>query len=50
LKDANIEWAIVGHSERRTLFGETDETAATRCKFAVDNGVKVIYCIGETLD
>jgi len=50
LTDVGIKWTIIGHSERRTLFGETDDVVSKKCKFAVDNGVKVIYCIGESLD
>ena len=50
LTEIGVEWAIVGHSERRTLFGETDETALDRAKAAQAGGLEVIYCIGETLD
>jgi triosephosphate isomerase len=50
LKDANIDWTILGHSERRTIFGETDEAIALKTKYAVDNGVSVIWCCGETLE
>lgn len=44
-----IQWALVGHSERRQYFGETDETAARRFKRAAETGLNVMYCIGETL-
>jgi triosephosphate isomerase len=49
LSEIGAEWVIVGHSERRTLFGETDETALDRAKAAQAVGLEVIYCIGETL-
>jgi len=50
LAELGVEWAIVGHSERRTLFGETDRTARDRARAAQAAGLTVIYCIGETLD
>lgn len=50
LKDAGIPWVILGHSERRSLFGDTEELVAQKVKAALDAGVKVIACIGETLE
>lgn len=50
IKDVGATWVILGHSERRTILKETDDFIASKAKFAVDNGLKVIYCIGETLD
>lgn len=50
LKDAGCKWAIVGHSERRQYFGETDETVCKRLKAALISGLKVIMCVGETLE
>jgi triosephosphate isomerase len=50
LRELGAEWVIVGHSERRTLFGETDRTARDRARAAQQAGLKVIYCIGETLE
>ena len=50
LKDANINWIILGHSERRHVFGESDKVIAEKVKLAVDNGFKVMACIGEKLD
>ena len=50
LSELGAEWVIVGHSERRTLFGETDRTARDRARAAQQAGLKVIYCIGETLE
>ena len=50
LKDMNINWVIVGHSERRTHFKETNEELAIKLDNAIKNGLKVIYCFGETLE
>ncbi|KAI2637271.1 triose-phosphate isomerase-like protein [Xylaria nigripes] len=50
LKDSNIEWTILGHSERRTILGETDEVVASKTKYATENGISVIWCCGESLE
>ncbi|AMD22380.1 HGR041Wp [Eremothecium sinecaudum] len=50
IKDVGAKWVILGHSERRTYFNESDELIADKTKFALDNGVGVILCIGETLE
>ncbi len=50
LKDIGCEYVIIGHSERRTLYGETDEVCATKYGAVLKNGLKPIFCIGETLD
>ncbi|WFD32567.1 triose-phosphate isomerase [Malassezia sp. CBS 17886] len=50
LKDAGIPWVILGHSERRGIFHETDADIAAKTKAAVDEGLSVILCVGETLE
>ncbi len=50
LKDVGCEYVIVGHSERRSLYGETDEVTAIKYAAALKNGLKPIFCIGETLE
>ena len=50
LKDVGCTHAIIGHSERRQFFGETDESVAKRVRAALDNGIIPIVCIGETLE
>ena len=47
LKEVGVYGAIVGHSERRQYFGETDETVARRTTAALDAGLFVIACVGE---
>jgi triosephosphate isomerase len=49
LVDLGVRWVIVGHSERRTLFAETDDTAFERARAAQGAGLEVIFCVGETL-
>jgi triosephosphate isomerase len=49
LKACGVEYAIIGHSERRQYFGETDETVNKRLKAALAAGLKPIVCVGETL-
>ncbi|EED22884.1 triosephosphate isomerase [Talaromyces stipitatus ATCC 10500] len=50
LKDAKIDWTIVGHSERRVLLREDDDFVARKTKAAIDGGLSVILCIGESLE
>lgn len=49
LKEVGAEYVIIGHSERRQMFGETDETVNKRTVQALKNGLKPIVCVGETL-
>jgi triosephosphate isomerase len=49
IKEAGAEYVIIGHSERRTLFGETDQTVNRKIGAAVAAGLVPIVCIGETL-
>lgn len=49
LKEAGVRYVVVGHSERRTLFGETEETVNKKVKAAFAQGLEPILCVGETL-
>lgn len=50
IKSVGCEFVILGHSERRTIFGETNQTINKKIKAAVKHEIKPIFCIGETLD
>lgn len=50
IKELGCDYVIIGHSERRKIFGETDEMVNKKIKAAIKNGIKVILCVGETLD
>jgi triosephosphate isomerase len=50
LADCGVSCVIVGHSERRAYFGDTNETVAKRLKAGLDAGLRVILCVGETLE
>jgi triosephosphate isomerase (TIM) len=50
LEEVGVAGAIVGHSERRLYFGETDETVARRTVAALEHGLRVIACVGESLE
>ncbi|WP_040197000.1 triose-phosphate isomerase [Candidatus Soleaferrea massiliensis] len=50
LKEMGVKYVIIGHSERRQYFGETDETVNQRVRAALDAGLKVILCVGELLE
>ncbi|RLV87772.1 Triosephosphate isomerase [Meyerozyma sp. JA9] len=50
VKDLGANWTLTGHSERRTIIKESDDFIAAKTKFALEQGLKVILCIGETLE
>ncbi len=50
LKCINVEYVIIGHSERRQYFAETDETVNKKIKSAMQNSLKPIVCVGENLE
>ena len=49
LLESGINWTLIGHSERRVVLRESDDFIAAKTKAALDAGLKVILCIGETL-
>jgi triosephosphate isomerase len=49
IKEVGCQYVIIGHSERRQFFGETDETVNRRIRAVLAQGLKVILCVGETL-
>ncbi|CAN4090084.1 unnamed protein product [Withania somnifera] len=50
LVNLNIPWVILGHSERRALLGESNEFVGDKVAYALSQGLKVIACVGETLE
>ena len=50
LKDAGCAYTILGHSERREYYGETSEKLVKKMALAFENGLKVIFCVGEKLE
>ena len=50
LKDFEVNWVVIGHSERRALFGETDAVVASKTARAYELGLSAIVCIGESLE
>ncbi len=50
LKDLDIDYVILGHSERRKYFNETDEQINKKIKKSLGQGLKIIFCIGETAE
>lgn len=50
IKDMGVSWTLTGHSERRSLFGETDADVGAKTKRAIDHGFSVLACIGEQLE
>ncbi len=49
LLDAGASWVLIGHSERRHTFGENDELLAKKLRSAFDQGLRPLFCVGETL-
>jgi triosephosphate isomerase (TIM) len=50
LKDLGASFTLIGHSERRALYNENDELLNNKLHIALENGLKVIFCVGETLE
>lgn len=50
LVEAGARWTLVGHSERRHVFGETVDDTVRKCAAAASSGLGVVLCVGETLD
>ena len=50
LKDVGCDYVIIGHSERRQYFGETNESVNQKVKAALAHGLKPIICVGELLE
>lgn len=50
LKDAGVDVVILGHSERRLVYGESDDFINKKVRLALDHGLEVILCVGETLE
>ncbi len=50
LASMGVPYVVIGHSERRAYFGETDETVNKRVRGAIDSGLTVILCVGEVLE
>ena len=50
LRDVGTAWCLAGHSERRTLYGETDADVASKVKALADEGIRPVLCVGETYD
>lgn len=50
LSEMGVEYVVIGHSERRQYFGETDATVNQRIRAALDSGLNVILCVGELLE
>ena len=50
LTDLGASMVIVGHSERRSLYGETDDVVLRKTRQALDNGLVAVVCVGETLE
>ncbi len=48
LDSVGVKWALAGHSERRVIFGETDEYINGQCLKLIEQGMSVMLCIGES--
>jgi triosephosphate isomerase (TIM) len=48
LKSLGVQWVLAGHSERRTIFGESDEYINGQCRKLIDSGMSVMLCVGES--
>ncbi len=50
IKDFGAQYVVVGHSERRSMYGETDQVVADKVRVALENNLTPLFCIGETLE
>eukprot|EP01127_Copromyxa_protea_P008021 TRINITY_DN1826_c0_g1_i1.p1 TRINITY_DN1826_c0_g1~~TRINITY_DN1826_c0_g1_i1.p1 ORF type:complete len:168 (-),score=38.69 TRINITY_DN1826_c0_g1_i1:37-540(-) len=50
IKDLGLEWVILGHSERRSIFGESNELIGQKTEAALKVGLNVVFCVGESLE
>mmetsp|Transcript_46753 Transcript_46753/g.104749 ORF Transcript_46753/g.104749 Transcript_46753/m.104749 type:complete len:706 (+) Transcript_46753:84-2201(+) len=50
VKDMGMKWVMIGHSERRSLYGETDEDCAAKVEKSLEKDLNVMFCIGEVLE
>ncbi|HIB27745.1 MAG TPA: triose-phosphate isomerase [Candidatus Thioglobus sp.] len=50
IKDFGAQYVVVGHSERRSMYGETDQLVADKVRVALENNLTPLFCIGETLE
>jgi triosephosphate isomerase len=50
IKSMGVQYALAGHSERRVIFGESNEYINKQCTMLIENGMTVVLCIGETLE
>lgn len=50
IKDAGLHFTLIGHSERRSIFNESNEILNEKTKLALENGLTTIFCVGETLE
>lgn len=50
IADLGCAWVLVGHSERRTFWSESDEVLTQKCRAAQQAGLKIVFCVGETLE